>query len=83
MINLSPVVRHIEADQWSIRLRADGLGEAKVPADFNPDHVKAVRGALGDGFDLIDPSEYRRREGRWVFLGIAPNVLTVSHTSAL
>lgn len=71
MINLlSPVVRHIEADQWSIRLQADGLGEARVPADFNPDHVKAVRAAIGPSFELIDPTEYRRREGRWVFLGI-------------
>lgn len=93
MINLSsPVVRHIEGtvppggnrgwgasavDEWSVCLRADGLGEAKVPADFNPDHIEAVQAAIGARFELLDPEEYRRREGRWVFLGVAPAALTV------
>lgn len=57
----------MSSDDFDLHLDDLG-GTVSLPADFGPGHVRAVRAAAGPNFELVDPSEYRVRDGARVIL---------------
>jgi hypothetical protein len=64
-----PIVRTIVGDCFEVRLGGES-GEVKLPSNFLPAHLRAVREAIGSDYEIVSVDDYWRHAGRWEYLGI-------------